>query len=1105
MLDYTVIIRTTNDNGEKYDLPIVNVPKFLIDISAIEVGEIGSVFGIATQEFQIPGDDIANQFFNNVFNYGTTPAVALNKSVPAQVLVDGEAVYAGKLYINNLVSDEYNNIIYNCVVVNETIDFRILNENTALADLNWSYLNHSYSYVNVSKSWEDDLFNGKVFYPLINYGSDDIAATPAFEFGGNRGQMDNFTTPLQITQFLPAIQAKEVVDNIFNSVNYKYSSSFFDSALFKQLYILTNDNSDSTFVNPTSGSYVWANTPQSFASGFTTLTYTKLLFTQEVFDSGNNWNPATSTYTAKFSGVHNFQLNIPYRITSNFGPLQVNRNGRRVTLQFFINGSTTASKTWTQNIPNSVNGVITTGQIPLSLNVNETVEVKAVLQSPSANGIEQFTTQPSDQNGMWLRVINASVVGGIVNMGNIWDPEVKVLDFIQALVEKFNLVIEPLSNQKNVLSIEPYNTWAASGQKIDWTHKFDRSIKYKIEHPALRLPKKFRFSDDEDSDILNQDTLQGINKVYGEYTYVSDSDLPEGEKQIGGFFAATPVKYIPGSDTVVLPWLCEKQQDFSIKSYNFKSRLLFKQPYQVANGAKGLIVSGLNFGTGSYYILDESIDTPIAWTKYRTLLATNTSPTDFQTTQDIHYQNIGYWPYQQDKVNGQALYGAYNQYWAYYINSLYDIDARILTCNIVLDPSEIKDIKLNNRYFIDSHYWRINKINGADLVAPQSVEVELIKELPRNIPFGGRKRVQGLKAEDIVDVVESGYGNDGSVSLVRYDDGNAVTGSVLTDAAGKFNIPIFDATPVWNNQTPVVLNPNVIAVGNVKQNNNLNNVIAVGSEINISDNAQNVSAIGAGIDVFDAGSNINVQGSNISLYESNNTSVIYALTESRVVTQSLKSVLINPIYDVGYYPAQASGSNIFTDKTGSVYLGNIIVQGTTEFRQGVDAYGDIKLDGVSIKTLLSGSANKQIGQFYDTTTQNALVVATPYAMKLNTTDISNGVSITGIEQSEIRVANAGYYNLQFSAQLFDNGGSGDNVWIWFRKNGTDIPNSATKLTSKGGNDAFVAAWNYVAQLDINDYVEIMWLVDDTSIRLNYEPALPSVPAIPSVIVTMTQI
>jgi hypothetical protein len=128
-VQYSVILRATNDNGQKYDLEVVDIPQFLLDISAIELGQIGTVFGISSQNFTLPGSDINNQFFNNVFDLGTTPAVALNKSVPCQVLVDGQAVFSGKLYIQNLISDEYNNVIYNCVVTNETVDFRVLTEN----------------------------------------------------------------------------------------------------------------------------------------------------------------------------------------------------------------------------------------------------------------------------------------------------------------------------------------------------------------------------------------------------------------------------------------------------------------------------------------------------------------------------------------------------------------------------------------------------------------------------------------------------------------------------------------------------------------------------------------------------------------------------------------------------------------------------------------------------------------------------------------------------------------------------------------------------------------------------------------------------------------
>ena len=65
MNQYSVILRAINDNGRKSDLEIVNVPDFLLDISAIELGDIGKVFGISSQTFSLPGSDINNQFFNN--------------------------------------------------------------------------------------------------------------------------------------------------------------------------------------------------------------------------------------------------------------------------------------------------------------------------------------------------------------------------------------------------------------------------------------------------------------------------------------------------------------------------------------------------------------------------------------------------------------------------------------------------------------------------------------------------------------------------------------------------------------------------------------------------------------------------------------------------------------------------------------------------------------------------------------------------------------------------------------------------------------------------------------------------------------------------------
>jgi hypothetical protein len=149
------------------------------------------------------------------------------------------------------------------------------------------------------------------------------------------------------------------------------------------------------------------------------------------------------------------------------------------------------------------------------------------------------------------------------------------------------------------------------------------------------------------------------------------------------------------------------------------------------------------------------------------------------------------------------------------------------------------------------------------------------------------------------------------------------------------------------------------------------------------------------------------------------------------------------------------------------------------------------------------------GSFYSTQDQAAASTTVAYPLTLNNTDPdSSGVSI--VSNSRITFANAGVYNIEFSAQVDRVSGSGtDTVDIWFRKNGTDIPESNTVVTVSGGASAAktVAAWNYMLDLSASDYVELVWRTSDINLQLIHEPAAtsPTRPAIPSVIVTAHQV
>lgn len=140
--------------------------------------------------------------------------------------------------------------------------------------------------------------------------------------------------------------------------------------------------------------------------------------------------------------------------------------------------------------------------------------------------------------------------------------------------------------------------------------------------------------------------------------------------------------------------------------------------------------------------------------------------------------------------------------------------------------------------------------------------------------------------------------------------------------------------------------------------------------------------------------------------------------------------------------------------------------------------------------------------YYDTTTQT-----NPVADQVNLFTYNSVVSefqITrGVPTSQIFVANTGVYNFQFSAQLDKTGGSASAVYIWPRVNGVNLADSATKIVIDGPNNEIVAAWNFVLVLEAGDYFELAWQSSDTDVIIPYVAASGNIPAIPSIILTVT--
>ena len=145
------------------------------------------------------------------------------------------------------------------------------------------------------------------------------------------------------------------------------------------------------------------------------------------------------------------------------------------------------------------------------------------------------------------------------------------------------------------------------------------------------------------------------------------------------------------------------------------------------------------------------------------------------------------------------------------------------------------------------------------------------------------------------------------------------------------------------------------------------------------------------------------------------------------------------------------------------------------------------------------------GQFYDTTTQTAAAINTAYAMKFNTSSSRYGVYVDPANNTHIKVTRPAIYNMQFSLQLDKTSGGTGLFYVWGRINGVDIPYSASQVRIQGNNAEIFVAANLFVSMSNGDYFQLMWSVDDTSVQVLATAAAPPVPAVPSVILTMTQV
>jgi len=191
----------------------------------------------------------------------------------------------------------------------------------------------------------------------------------------------------------------------------------------------------------------------------------------------------------------------------------------------------------------------------------------------------------------------------------------------------------------------------------------------------------------------------------------------------------------------------------------------------------------------------------------------------------------------------------------------------------------------------------------------------------------------------------------------------------------------------------------------------------------------------------------------------------------------------------------ASATNVRTVATGgtgaSTLTGYVKGNGTSAFTAAATVpFADL--------------AGRAFAQPSSTTDQTGNVAAGT-AVTFNTDLTGTGISV--VASTQITFTAAGTYMLAPSIQFKNTDSNDHDVTVWFRKNGTNIANSATIVNVPKAADggASIFSLSFFDAVTAGQYIEIMWLPENIAVTIDFIAAGAIAPAIPSIILPVVRI
>ena len=652
-------------NGTQLDL--FDDEEILISDNITGLFDIGVLPSDFTRQITVPGTKVNNAFFEHVYDISiVNPYLfATNVKVPCYLDFDGIYLADGYLQLNqvNVIGNKFIDS-YEVTIFGGLSSFaRDINRNF-LTDLSTlSQYNHTASYEAISQSWNGNLFNGDIVYPLADYGTGYQFTQGSLQTFG----INTFNGALTVQNFKPAIRAKVVLDAIFEEAGYTYTSAFIDSGVLDDVYMNCNHSlkypefsgvdletygqikvgavSGSTDINLPSGSFV-------------TLPWSNALSDPQGFWNNNAYRVEKKT---NLQGVLNLNLNVSCSVNNIPGTFSANGTFQ---IRMIETGSSTAyGLTALQSYivffdelqQSRTGGINTTYELQTQFKLNTIPAGNyyfQIRQSPNSATppLPLVTMDPGETTKSYIQItqVDQAADGRVLDIPSnmpYGTNGIKQIDFLIGLQKKFNLVIYPNKTKSNEFIIETFNDWYKTGEVKDFNKyiNLDKKIAF---IPANNLAvNELNFTDTLDGDYISQQFSKEANREYGkQYNIDTTNFFSQGKFEVKTTFGNGPLLRIPGTGlSGSVSGLDPAQTQYSIGTY------------KVSQESSAALVCD-DFSTVAYYQLYTSTGT------LQSGLIAYTDPYGNSPVTGFNYMvqgtgGGGYEVYSLNSITGQIGYG----------------------------------------------------------------------------------------------------------------------------------------------------------------------------------------------------------------------------------------------------------------------------------------------------------------------------------------------------------------------------------------------------------------------------------------------------------------